>query len=68
MGVLLDSVMRLAGLVSRIDVSDYERQIIKIVEEPMADLSGDRVRLRDCHPGKSWYCDVSLAIQDGDVH
>ena len=59
--VLFDAVMRLARLVRGIDVDDDERQIIQTMQEPMADLGGDRVRLCDRQPRIDG--DVELGVQ-----
>src|SRR5260370_335066 len=43
-GMLSNTMVRLAGLIRRIDVDDDERQIIQMVEELVADLARDRGR------------------------
>ena len=46
-GMLSNAMVRLAGLVRRIDVDDDQRQIIQMMKELVADLGRDRVRLCD---------------------
>jgi hypothetical protein len=47
MGMGMNVVMSLAGLIRRIDVDDDERQVIQVMKELVANLGGDRVRPRD---------------------
>ena len=49
MRVFIDAMMRLAGLIERIDVNDDQRKIIEAVKQLMAYLARDRVSLGDRH-------------------
>jgi hypothetical protein len=42
-----NAMVRFARLVRRIDVDDDQRQIIEVMQQLMADLGRDRMRLRD---------------------
>ena len=46
-GMGVNTVMGLAGLIRRIDVDDDERQVAQVMKQLVADLGGDRMRLRD---------------------
>ena len=60
-GMLSNTMVRLAGLIRRIDVDDDERQIIQMVKELVADLGRDRVRLCDRQLGIDR--DIQLGMQ-----
>ena len=45
--MVANAMMRLAGLIRRIDVNDDKRRVIEVMKEPVANLGGDRMRLRN---------------------
>jgi hypothetical protein len=47
MTVVVDAMMCLAGLIRRIDMNDDKRQVIEVMKELVANLGGDRMRLRN---------------------
>ena len=47
MRVLVNVVMRFAGLIRRIDMDHHERQIIQMMKQLMAHFGGNGMRLRD---------------------
>src|SRR5262245_37087556 len=54
-------MMDFARPIRRIDVDDYERQVVQMVKEPVTDLGGYRMRLRDCQLRID--SDVQLSMQ-----
>jgi hypothetical protein len=47
MTVVVDAMMRLAGLIRGIDMNDDKRQVIEVMKKPVANLGRDRMRLRN---------------------
>ena len=61
MGVLCDAMKCFARLICRIDMNDDERHIAQMVQEPVADLGGDGMGLRDRQVGID--SDIHLDVQ-----
>jgi len=57
MAVLSNAMVRLAGLIRRVDMDHHQRQVVQVVQQLVADIAGDGVCLGD----------RQLGI-DGNVH